>query len=87
MFKKIGLIALAALALGGCSLTAFTGTNTAVSDQKQSEVMATSTPVPTASPDTQLQAVPATSSNTDAASLETDINNTTILNEDYSDIK
>lgn len=86
MFKKIAIITLASLALGGCSLKDMLKTNTAVMDEKK-EVVATSTPVPTAIPsDKDLDSMKQTSSSTDVTSLETDIKGTTILPEDFSDL-
>lgn len=86
MFKKIAFITLASLALGGCSLASLTG-NKAVSDQKDADMVATSTPTPAASPDSELSAMPSPGTGNDDKTLETDINNTVILNEDFSDIK
>ena len=86
MFKKIAIITLASLALGGCSLKDMLKTNTAVMDEKK-EVVATSTPVPTTIPsDKDLDSMKQTSSSTDVTSLETDIKGTTILPEDFSDL-
>ncbi len=86
MLKKIAVVALASLALGGCSLKDMLKTNSAVMDEKN-EVVATSTPAPTyMEPDKDLDSMKQTSSSTDATSLETDINGTTILQEDFSDL-
>ena len=90
MFKKIAVISLASLVLGGCSLASLTKTDTAVSDQKPGDaMMATSTPAPVVSPspDPELQAIPSNGTGNDDKTLETDINNTTILDENFSDIK
>jgi hypothetical protein len=92
MFKKIALISLGSVLLGGCSLPSFLSQNNAAVDtQPGSTVTTTSTPVPTASvttsPDAALQAMPSTSTTNDAASLEKDINNTQITPEDFSNIK
>lgn len=86
MLKKIAFIGVSALLLGGCTLTDIFKTNNAAKDSK-SLVVATSTPAPTSSPDTNLDAIPSTSTSTDVSSLETDINNTKILDEDFSDLK
>lgn len=90
MLKKIAIITLASLSLGGCTLQDMFKTNTAVTDSK-TDVVATSTPVPTPpaneEPDEELDNMKPTSSSTDATSLETDTNNTTILQEDFSNIK
>jgi len=85
MLKKIAFIGISALLLGGCTLTDIFKTNNAAKDSK-SLVVATATPVPTSSPDTNLDAIHSTSTNTDVSSLETDINNTKILDEDFSDL-
>lgn len=87
MLKKLAIITLASLALGGCNLKDYLRTNSAVMDEKK-ELTATSTPVPTqATPDKDLDSMKQTSSSTDVTSLETDVNNTVILNEDFADIK
>ena len=83
MLKKIMIVTLASLTLGGCSLDLKTLMGEgAVSDQQ--EALATATPAPTADPELGAMASPGTGS--DEASLETDINGTTILNEDFSDL-
>ncbi|MBP9670543.1 hypothetical protein KBD75_04040 [Candidatus Woesebacteria bacterium] len=87
MLKKIAVVALASLALGGCSLKDMLKTNSAVMDEKQESVVATSTPAPTYMvPDKDLDSMKQNSSSTDVTSLETDINGTTILQEDFSDL-
>jgi len=86
MIKKLTGIALASLLLGGCTLTDIFKPNEAVKDS-QPEVVATSTPAPVASSDPSLDAIPKTSTSSDEKSLETDINNTVILDEDFSDLK
>lgn len=84
MYKKIAVITLSAFFLGGCSLTDLLKTNNAATDQ-QSQAVATSTPAPI--PDPELDRMPPTSTSSDTTSLETDINSTVILEDDYSDIK
>jgi hypothetical protein len=86
MIKKLAILALSSLVLGGCTLTNIFSPNQAAQDA-QSEPVATSTPAPVASPDTTLDAIPSTSTSSDETSLETDINNTKILDEDFSDLK
>lgn len=87
MLKKIAVVTLASLALGGCNLKDIFKTNSAVMDEKKETVVATSTPAPTyMEPDKDLDSMKQTSSSTDATSLETDINGTTILQEDFSDL-
>lgn len=83
MIKKIALITLSSLLLGGCTLGNYLKPNEAATDAKNIPV-ATATPVPTS--DQSLDSVPATSSETDDTSLETDLNNTAILDEDFSDL-
>lgn len=83
MLKKVMIVTLASLVLGGCSLDLKTLMGEgAVSDQQ--EAVATATPGPTADP--ELQAQPSPGTGTDEKTLETDVNNTTILEEDFSDL-
>ena len=84
MIKKLAILGISAILLGGCTLTDAFKNGNAVQDEKPA-VVATSTPVPT--PDTQLQAIPSPAAGNDATSLETDINATTILDEDFSDLE
>jgi PBP1b-binding outer membrane lipoprotein LpoB len=81
MYKKITLLALSAMFLGGCTLTDLLQSNQAATDQ-QSQAVATATPAPA----TEFATVPPLSPSTDVDSLEADLNNTVILDEDYSDI-
>lgn len=88
MIKKILVLGISAILLGGCTLTDAFKTGTASVDSKPN--LATSpTPssTPMASVDGELKAMPSTNSQTDDQSLEVDINNTKILNEDFSDLK
>lgn len=83
MYKKIAILGISALLLGGCTLRDVFKTGTAVKD----EMTATTTsPTPVATPDAALQAMPSTTTSTDVDSLEKDINNTKILDEDLSDM-
>lgn len=84
MIKKLAILGISAILLGGCTFTDVFKTDNAAQDEKPA-VVATSTPAPT--PDTQLQAIPSPLSGTDDSSLETDINNTVILDEDFSDLE
>lgn len=87
MFKKIAIITIASLTLGGCSLKDMLNTNKAVMDENQESVATIATPEPTyMEPDTELDSMKQNSSSTDVTSLETDINATTILQEDFSDL-
>lgn len=85
MVKKLAIITLSAILLGGCTLTDAFKTGDAAQDIK-SEVVATSTPAP-ASPDPELGAMPSTSALSDDKSLETDLDNTKILDEYFSDLQ
>ncbi len=78
MIKKIMLVFVTALLLGGCTLSDVLRPNQAAKDE------ATASTLP--SPDQSLEAMPATSDSSDTASLEADINNTTILEEDFTDL-
>lgn len=86
MIKKIAIIATSAILLGGCTLGDMLKTNNAASDVKSDSPIVTSTPTPTTSPDVSLEAIPSTSNSTEVTSLEKDINNTKILDEDFSDL-
>ncbi len=81
MLKKIVTITLSAALLGGCTLGDLLKPGDAAKDAR-SDVVASPSPTP----DTSLDAMPTTSSGSDDASLETDINSTTILDEDFSDL-
>lgn len=87
MLKKIAVITLASLALGGCSLKDMLSQGNAVMDENKQESVATSTPAPTyMEPDEELESMKQNSSSNDITSLEADINSTTILQEDFSDL-
>jgi len=79
MYSKIALIAVFTLILGGCTLTDYFKPNQSASDQQTTESGQVE--------DQKLEAMPSTSSNSDLDSLEADINNTVILEEDYSDLE
>lgn len=86
MFKKIAILGSTAFLLGGCTLTdAFKLNNAA---RTEATPVATTTPVPLPSPspseDPELKAIPSPTSANDEKSLETDINSTMILKEDFS---
>jgi PBP1b-binding outer membrane lipoprotein LpoB len=85
MLKKIAILVSSALLLGGCTLTDSLKSGNAAKDQK-SEVVATTTPSPTVSPDTSLESMPPVSNSTEVTSLEADINGSVILDEDFSDL-
>ena len=78
---------ISAILLGGCTLTDLFKTNTAVNDVASPIPFATTTPAPSPSEDPELDAMPSTTSTSDDKSLETDINNTVILKEDFSNIQ
>lgn len=82
MFKKLTLISLSALLLGGCTLLDVFKPSDAAKDINK-EVVASSTPAP---PDPNLEAIPSPKAENDVTSLETDINSTVILDEDFSDL-
>lgn len=78
MVKKIMFLGLAAILLGGCSLQSYLpGKNEAARDQKTEEekVIVGESPAPSLS------------TGTDDDSLESDINATIILDEDFSDLE
>lgn len=90
MFRKLSMLLGASLLLGGCTL----GSLTSKPGDAATDAIATTTPTPvaavaSASPvaDPELDKMPATSQSTDIDSIESDLNNTNILNEDFSDIK
>lgn len=83
MYKKLAILSISALLLGGCTLSDVFKTGTAVKDEKPISAVS---PTPVATPDTDLQAIPSTTTSTDVDSLEKDISNTKILDEDLSDM-
>lgn len=83
MLKKLALITISSLLLGGCTLLDSLRQSDAAQDVKPA-IVATPTPLP--SSDSALQAMPSTAPGTDVTSLETDINSTVILDEDFSDL-
>ncbi len=85
MLNKLAIITISAVLLGGCTLGDVFKSDGAAKDEK-SMAVATSTPVPVKS-DKELEVIPSVSVSTDDASLEADINNTKVLEEDFSDIK
>ena len=87
MIKKIAFLGISAILLGGCTLTdAFKAGNAAQDEKPAVIATSTPTPIPTSTPDAELQTIPSPGSGTDDKSLETDINNTIILEEDFSDL-
>lgn len=86
MFKKLLFVLLAALFLGGCNLDLRALMGEAATDVKsEPSPIATSTPAPAADPD--LEKIPPSGTGTDNAALESDINATVILDEDFSDLE
>ncbi|MFH2085647.1 MAG: hypothetical protein ABII21_02605 [bacterium] len=85
MIKKLALLSISALLLSGCTLGNSLKTSDAAQDSLPEAVM--TSPTPTTVPDPELQEMPSTSTTTDETSLETDINNTKILDEDFSDLE
>ncbi len=90
MIKKLAVITLSALVLGGCTLTDNLKQDDAAKDMVKEDVSVTSSPstsmMPQATADPSLDSLPKTSSSTDVDSLEADINNTKVLDEDFSDL-
>lgn len=82
MYKKLAIITVSSFLLGGCTLGDFLKPGDAANDAKPDSTMS---PAPT--PDKSLESMPSTSTSDDASSLELDINNTTILDEDFSDLE
>lgn len=82
MIKKLTIVTLAALLLGGCSLDwqALMGNKAATDVQEDSNTMIKES-------DAELKAMPSPATSNDESSLETDINSTTILEEDFSDLE
>ncbi len=74
MIKKITLVLLSALILGGCSLDFDTLMGNKAATDTNTQV------------DTQLDAMPSPGVGNDTESLELDISNTVILEEDFSDL-
>lgn len=79
MYKKLLLVILAAIFLGGCTLLSSLTGNQAASDQQTGSLASSA-------PDAALDAMPSPGTGTDEKSLEVDINSTTILDEDFSDL-
>lgn len=88
MFKKLAILSLSTVILGGCSLQTMVKTNDAAKDsQSPAPAMTKPEATVTTSPDAALlQANPSTSPANDDKSLETDINNTNVVKEDFSDL-
>jgi len=79
--NKFILILTTAILLGGCTLGS--------KMSKKSEINATPTASPTSSalPDSDLDSIPPTSSSSDSSSIESDLNATVILEEDFSNLE
>jgi hypothetical protein len=82
MIKKIVLISVASILLGGCGLIPLK--NNAASDQKLEQVAPAS---PSPSSDPAIETMPSPGTQNDTTTLETDIESTTILEEDFSDLE
>ncbi|MFZ2199196.1 MAG: hypothetical protein WAV40_00165 [Microgenomates group bacterium] len=83
MLNKLIIIGLTSLLLGGCTLSNALDPSGAAKDDQSTP---TATPSPSPQADKELEVMPDNSSGTDANSLEIDVNNTSILNEDFSDL-
>lgn len=84
MYKKLAFVAISSLLLGGCTLTNYLRGGGAAKDVQNNQ--AEIAPSPSITPDKELEMIPGNSSNNDETSLETDIDNTVILEEDFSDL-
>lgn len=84
MSKKLLLVLLASVFLGGCSLNlrALMGEEAATDTQEEASPDAENVPA-----DSALQAIPSPGTGTDTASLERDLDATVILDEDFSDLE
>ena len=85
MSQKLALVTVLAVLLGGCSLTLPGMGNQAASDSAPSPV-AQGNVSESATPDTKLEAIPSPGTGTDTTSLEKDLNDTQILDEDFSNL-
>lgn len=81
--NKLILILSAALLLGGCTLGAKKMENT---PNTQASPTPTSSPMSSSVPDQDLDEMPKTTTGSDTKSIETDLNATVILEEDFSDL-
>lgn len=86
MYKKLAILTLSAILLGGCTLSSALKTSTAMTDSKLSSPTPTPTPRALEDSDPVLSSVPPVSTSSDDKSLETDIGNTQILDEDFSNL-
>lgn len=79
--NKFILILTTAILLGGCTLGS--------QMTKKSEINTTPNSSPTSSvlPDSDLDSIPATTTSSDTSSIESDLNATVILEEDFSDLE
>ena len=84
--KKVALILLSSVLFGGCTLTDSFRSGNAAKDDSTETSLAIMSPAPSAS-DQELSAMPSTSTSNEVTSLEADINSTTILEEDFSDLE
>lgn len=85
--KKIAFVLLSSILLGGCTLTDSFKTGNAAKDAKPEQSAVSASLAPTTTADPELSAMPSTSGSSDVGSLEADINSTTILEEDFSDLE
>lgn len=80
--NKLILILAAALLLGGCTI----GSNL-MGNNATDSASYTPTPTSSAAPDPDLEAMPQTTSSSDESSIQTDLESTVILEEDFSDLE
>jgi len=78
--NKLILVGFCALLLGGCSLSSLIPSG---GESTTGSPIATTTPTP----DSALESTEPVSSSSDATSLEIDLNNTVILDEDFSNLE
>ncbi|MFH1244153.1 MAG: hypothetical protein V1487_01055 [bacterium] len=83
MINKILLVGMAGVVLGGCNLVTLTGKEAATDEQPKIEVAASVAP----QTDAELETIPSPATDNDVESLEKDINDTQILDEDFSDLE
>ncbi len=86
MYKKLAIITVSALFLGGCTLTDVFKSGEAAKDENL-KMEAIASTAPESSPDTSLETIPYTSTSSDVNSIEADVDSTVILEEDFSDLE
>lgn len=82
--NKLILVLAAALLLGGCTIGSKMMGQSATD---MSSPTPTSSPVSSTLPDSELDSIPSTTTSSDTSSIESDLNATVILEEDFSDLE